>query len=97
MNRIRPSRRLETESKRNVEVMWLLKKLTPDHKTIARFRHDNAAALRNVFRDFVKLCLKLGLCGRDINVIKLIRQHDDGYAYRAGILCFVAKIHQETC
>jgi len=69
MNRIRSSRRLETESKRNVEVMWLLKKLTPDHKTIARFRHDNCAALKNVFRDFVKLCLRLGLYGRELAAI----------------------------
>jgi len=69
MNRIRSSRRLETESNRNVEVMWLLKKLTPDHKTIARFRHDNSAALKNVFRDFVKLCLRLGLYGRELTAI----------------------------
>lgn len=69
MNRIRSSRRLETESKRNVEVMWLLKRLSPDHKTIARFRHDNAAPLKNVFRDFVKLCLKLGLYGKELAAI----------------------------
>ncbi len=42
MNRIRSSRRLEKETNRNVEVMWLLKKLTPDHKTIARFRSENS-------------------------------------------------------
>ena len=46
MNRIRSSRRLETETTRNVEVMWLLEKLSPDHKTISRFRKDNAKALR---------------------------------------------------
>ena len=64
MNRLRSSRRLETESHRNVELMWLLKKLMPDHKTIARFRHDNSTSLKNVFRDFVKLCMKLGLYGK---------------------------------
>jgi len=69
MNRIRSSRRLETETKRNVEAMWLMEKLTPDHKTIARFRKDNSSALKNVFRDFVKLCLNLGLYGRELAAI----------------------------
>jgi len=69
MNRIRSSRRLEKETKRNIEVMWLLKKLTPDHKAIARFRSENAEALKSVFRDFVKLCLSLGLYGRELAAI----------------------------
>jgi transposase len=69
MNRIRSSRRLETESNRNIELFWLLGKLTPDHKTIANFRKDNAVALKGVFRDFVKLCLKLGLYGRELAAI----------------------------
>lgn len=66
MNKIRSSRRLETETKRNLEVIWLLRKLSPDHKTIARFRCDNTAALKNVFRDFVKLCMKLNLYGKEL-------------------------------
>lgn len=69
MNKIRSSRRLETETKRNVEVMWLMEKLTPDHKTISRFRKDNASALKNVFRDFVKMCLGFGLYGRELAAI----------------------------
>ena len=69
MNRIRSSRRLEIETKRNLEAMWLLGKLSPDHKTIARFRHDNPAALKNLFRDFVKLCLRLGLYGKELVAI----------------------------
>jgi transposase len=69
MNRIRSSRRLETETKRNIEVMWLMEKLSPDHKTIARFLKENAAALKAVFRDFVKLCLKLDLYGRELSAI----------------------------
>jgi transposase len=69
MNKIRSSRRLETETKRNLELIWLLGKLSPDHKTIARFRHDNADALKNVFRDFVKLCMKLNLYGRELVAI----------------------------
>jgi transposase len=40
--------------------------LSPDHKTIARFRHDNAAALKNAFRDFVKLCIKLNRYGKEL-------------------------------
>jgi len=69
MNRIRSSRRLETETTRNVEVMWLLEKLSPDHKTISRFRKDNAKALKGVFREFVKLCMRLGLYGRELAAI----------------------------
>lgn len=69
MNRVRSSRRLEAETKRNLEVIWLLGKLSPDHKTIANFRKDNAAALKGVFRDFVKLCMGLGLYGRELAAI----------------------------
>jgi hypothetical protein len=49
--------------------MWLLKKLSPNHKTISRFRKDNSVALKKVFRDFVKLCLRLGLYGRELAAI----------------------------
>jgi hypothetical protein len=69
MNRIRSSRRLEREAGRNMEAIWLMRRLRPDHKTIARFRHDNGAALKNVFRDFVRLCLGLGLYGRELAAI----------------------------
>lgn len=69
MNRIRSSRRLETETKRNLEMIWLMRRLTPDHKTISRFRHDNSAALKNVFKNFVKLCMKLGLYGKELVAI----------------------------
>ena len=65
MNRIRSSRRLEAESKRNMEVIWLLRKLVPDHKTIANFRRDNPKALKNVFRHFVKLCVEMDLYGTE--------------------------------
>jgi transposase len=69
MNRVRSSRRLETESKRNLEVLWLLRRLSPDHKTIARFRHENPKALKGVFQDFVKLCVKLDLYGKELAAI----------------------------
>ena len=50
LNRVRSSRRLEMESHRNIEVIWLLRSLKPDFKTIADFRRDNRAAFRSVFR-----------------------------------------------
>ena len=61
LNRIQSSRRLEREAGRNLEVLWLLKRLAPDHKTIADFRTDNGAALRKVCARFVELCRELGL------------------------------------
>jgi len=53
-NRIRSSRKLMVECTRNVELFYLLGKLTPDFRTIADFRKDNAKALKNVFRAFVR-------------------------------------------
>ncbi len=61
LNRIQSSRRLEREAQRNVELMWLTERLTPDFKTIADFRKDNGKAIRNVCRQFVVLCQNLGL------------------------------------
>src|SRR6202049_3396608 len=53
LNRVRSSRRLEAETHRNIEVIWLLRTLKPDFKTIADFRRDNRSAFRSVFRQFV--------------------------------------------
>jgi transposase len=61
LNRVQSSRRLEHEAGRNVEVMWLLGRLAPDHKTIADFRKDSGAALRKVCAHFVELCRRMGL------------------------------------
>jgi len=61
MNRTQSSRRLERESQRNVEVMWLTGRLMPDFKTIADFRKDNGKAIQSVCREFVVLCRKLNL------------------------------------
>ncbi len=66
LNRVRSSRRLEAETQRNIEVIWLLRHLTPDFKTIADFRRDNRAAFRQVFREFVLLCRQLDLFGREL-------------------------------
>lgn len=61
LNRIASSRRLERECQRNVELMWLTGRLSPDFKTIADFRRDNSAGIRNVCRRFVVLCRDLKL------------------------------------
>lgn len=66
LNRIRSSRRLETESGRNLELMWLLKRLTPDFKTIADFRRDNRRAIRGVCWQFILFCRKLDLFGGEL-------------------------------
>jgi transposase len=61
LNRIQSSRRLEKEAQRNVELMWLVGRLTPDFKTIANFRKDNGKAVQRVCRQFILLCQQLGL------------------------------------
>jgi transposase len=66
LNRVRSSRRLEAETRRNLEVIWLMRRLTPDFKTIADFRRDNRSAFREVFRAFVALCRDLDLFGREL-------------------------------
>lgn len=69
LNKVQSSRRLEREAGRNVELMWLLGRLVPDHKTIADFRKDNGAALRQVCVRFVALCRQMGLLGGDTVVV----------------------------
>jgi len=76
LNRIRSSRRLEQEAIRNLEVIWLIRKLKPDFKTIADFRKDNKKALKKVFRDFTKLCNEWELFGKELIAI-------DGSKFRA--------------
>ena len=61
LNRVQSSRRLEREAGRNLEVMWLVGRLAPDHKTISDFRKDNGAALRKVCARFVEVCRDMGL------------------------------------
>jgi len=63
LNRVRSSRELEKESKRNIEVMWLLKGLSPDHNTIANFRRDNPKAIKKVFRVTVQIAKNFELIG----------------------------------
>jgi transposase len=61
LNRVQSSRRLEREADRNVELMWLIGRLVPDHKTIADFRRNNGEAIRQVCGRFVLLCRQMGL------------------------------------
>ena len=61
LNRIRSSRKLEAECVRNVEMMWLTGRVRPDFKTIADFRRDNRKGLKNIYKEFLKLCHKLEL------------------------------------
>jgi transposase len=76
LHRIRSSRRLEQETHRNVELMWLLGRLTPDFKTIADFRRDHPEALKGVGREFILLCRRLDLFGGELLAI-------DGSKFRA--------------
>lgn len=66
LNRVRSSRRLAAEAARNLELIWLLRGVRPDFRTIADFRRDNRAAFKAVFRAFVMLCRKLDLFGREL-------------------------------
>jgi transposase len=61
LNELRSSRRLERECRRNVEAMWLMRRLAPDFKTIADFRRDNGPAIVGACRAFVLLCRDAGL------------------------------------
>lgn len=84
LNRVRSSRRLEAETHRNLEVIWLLRGLRPDFKTIADFRHDNQAAFKAVFREFVLLCRTLDLYGRELVAVdgtrlKAVNSRDRNY------------------
>jgi transposase len=93
LNRIRSSRRLEAETHRNVEVIWLLRHLKPDFKTIADFRRDNRNAFRAVFRQFVLLCRELDLFGRELLAvdgtrIKAVNNKDRNFT-RASLQKFI--------
>ena len=69
LNRVQSSRRLERETQRNVELMWLTGRLAPDFKTIADFRKDNGKAIRAVCREFIVLCRQFNLFSKAIVAI----------------------------
>src|SRR5947209_3251428 len=93
LNRIRSSRRLEAEAHRNLEVIWLLRHLKPDFKTIADFRRNNRNAFRPVFRQFVLLCRQLNLFGGELLAvdgtrIKAVNNKDRNFT-RASLTEFI--------
>src|SRR5882762_7070174 len=69
LHRIRASRRLEAETRRNVQVMWLINRLTPAFKTIADFRKDHAEAIVKVCRAFIGFCREQSLFGAELLAI----------------------------
>jgi len=77
LNEVRSSRRLERECRRNLELMWLVRRLAPDHKTIADFRRDNGAAIVGACRAFVLFCRDQGLFAARLLAI-------DGAKFRAA-------------
>src|SRR5690349_8713744 len=93
LNRTRSSRRLEAETHRNIEVIWLLRHLKPDFKTIADFRRINHKAFRPVFRQFVLLCRELDLFGKELLAvdgtrIKAVNNKDRNFT-RASLAEFI--------
>ncbi len=84
LNRIQSGRRLERETQRNLELMWLTGRLCPDFKTIADFRRDNGPAIRSVCRQFVMLCRRLNLFSQavvaiDGSMFKAVNAHDRNF------------------
>lgn len=63
LNKMRSSRDLEKECRRNIEVIWLMKNLRPDHNTISNFRRDNPKAIKKVFRETVRIAKYFNLIG----------------------------------
>jgi transposase len=84
LNRVQSSRRLERETQRNVELMWLTGRLTPDFKTIANFRKDNGPAIRAACRQFIVLCRQLNLFSEAVVAVdgsrfKAVNNRDRNY------------------
>ena len=100
LNRVQSSRRLEYEAGRNVEVMWLLGRLVPDHKTIADFRKDNGAAIRKVCAHFIALCRAMGLLTQasvaiDGSKFKAVNNRDKNFT-RAKVERRMAQIEESV-
>jgi len=94
LNRVRSSRGLEREAARNLEVIWLLRKLRPDFKTIADFRKDNGPGIKRVCREFTLLCRKLELFGGELVAIdstKIKAQNAKGRNYSAARVAALLK------
>ena len=100
LNRVRSSRGLEREAARNLEVIWLLRKLRPDFKTIADFRRDNSPGIKAVCREFNFLCRKLDLFGGELVAIdstKIKAQNSKGRNYsEAKLKALLAEIENKV-
>src|SRR5260370_22475868 len=88
LNHVQSSRRLERETQRNIELMWLTGRLMPDFKTIADFRKDNGPAIRATCRQFVMLCRRLDLFSATVIAIdgsrfKAVNTRDKNYTHGA--------------
>jgi transposase/uncharacterized small protein (DUF1192 family) len=84
LNRVHSSRRLEREAGRNLDVIWLLGRLAPDHKTIADFRKDNGPPIKKVCAQFVELCRQMGLLAKasvaiDGSKFKAVNSRDNNF------------------
>lgn len=87
LNRIQSSRRLERETQRNLELIWLTGRLSPDFKTIADFRKDNGSAIKKVCGQFVMLCKQMGMFTESVIAIdgskfKAVNSSDNNYTER---------------
>ena len=99
LNRVRSSRRLEAEAHRNIEAIWLLRRLKPDFRTIATFRRVNRSAFRKVFREFVILCRQFDLFGRELLAvdgtrIKAVNNKDRNFT-RAALSKFLREADEK--
>ncbi len=99
LNRIRSSRRLEKETNRNVELIWLLRRLSPDFKTIADFRRDNLKAIQMVCRSFTLFCRECDLFGGELIAIdgskfKAVNSRRKNFTKRK-LNSFIKKIDQQ--
>lgn len=87
LNRVQSSRRLERETQRNIELVWLTGRLMPDFKTIADFRKDNGPAIRQACKQFVALCNRMGLfedatVALDGSKFKAVNNRDKNFTVR---------------
>ena len=78
-NRVRSSRKLEVECQRNLEAIWLMSQLAPDHKTIADFRRVNGRALQATCAQFVQFLREAKLVGGEAPVVAI-----DGSKFKAS-------------
>lgn len=100
LNRLRSSRELEKAAKRNLEVIWLLRQLTPDHWTINAFRKTHRACFKAVFRQFHLVCAGLGLFGAELVAIdgtflKAVNRPQDNFT-QAKVQKLLAQIDERS-